>query len=1125
MRGGDLFRGRHAALAVISQWLSSAEPSEFPLVVTGQPGAGKSVVLARAVTGLDVQHHSRGLAFYARAATIGDFLAAIAALTGTDTTTSVDELIDVISALPSDFTFRVAVDALDEAASELDRRQIAAVLMSLASLPRLRVVVATRAVTSGNRFRIGTLFSALGVTGPDSPNLIDLDTDAFFEPMGLLEFAAAVLAQDETDRPGPSGAAWERYRADRSLCRRVAAVIAGRARRNYLVAAMAAVPLSATGNVVDPASKEFDLTSIPSSVGEALDKYLDQLTVDRRASERGLLTALAYGRGTGLDDNRWLTFATVLGYAANGKDLDILRYSQAADYLLQTSVAGSGLVTSLFHQALIDELLTGRSRANDESRLLDSMFDEASRVGWSDAYLRNSLAEHAAACGRIDEILANFKYLIYAAPGRLVPHLDTAQSITARITSATYRQAAHMLTDADHVERASIVELYACYLGYNDLAMQLGTSIPDRTWKTTWSHGRRDTDHQTLSWHKGRVLAVTAASLLDRTRIIISGGEDRTAQVWQPAGGDPLVSLVTGHKGRVTAVAADTLPDGTPVIITGSGDRAVRILRLADGVAIGEPITGHSGVINALTPATLPDGTPIIITASEDRTVRLWRLEDHRSLGSPLTGHTAPVTSVATSCLPDGTPVIISGSLDRTVRVWRLTDRTPVGGPLTGHAGWVLSVAASFLADGTPVIISGSFDQTVRVWRLTDHSLIGDPLTGHTMAVTSVAASALHDDTPVIISGSEDKAVRVWRLADHSLIGDPLTGHTGKVTAVTATVLDDDTPVVVSGSEDGTVRLWRLASAPLGHPLAGHTQRVIASVVSTLPDGTPVVVSSSFDETVRFWRLADGKPAREPIITNSTATALARGSLPDGTPIIIVGTDNGSLRLWRMSDGSLVAVLFRGHAAAVTAVAATFLPDGTPVIVSSSRDHSARVWRLSDGAELGPPIKHEGQVATIAVSSLPDGTPVVISSSEDRTLRFWRLADHVQLGDPIATGPPLGASAVAAGILPGGTPVIVGGHSDGTLRMWRITDHAPHAHLISGHVGSITALAVDVLPDGTPVIISGGSDGTVRIWRLSDGVLLRRPLRLADPLESISVYGDLIVTGSAATISLHRLRT
>ena len=47
-RGGDTFTGRMRALKRVREWLQSSEGPGFPLVVTGQAGAGKSSVLARA---------------------------------------------------------------------------------------------------------------------------------------------------------------------------------------------------------------------------------------------------------------------------------------------------------------------------------------------------------------------------------------------------------------------------------------------------------------------------------------------------------------------------------------------------------------------------------------------------------------------------------------------------------------------------------------------------------------------------------------------------------------------------------------------------------------------------------------------------------------------------------------------------------------------------------------------------------------------------------------------------------------------------------------------------------------------------------------------------------------------
>ncbi len=455
-RGGDLFRGRTIALDRTRGWLTAAEPPGQPLVITGQPGAGKSAVLARAALSLEAEHGGPGLAFHTQGATIADFLSALADLTGVDTPTSADELVASLGDQPGQPPTRVVLDALDEAASDLDRRQIAEALAELAVLPGLRVAVATRPLAAANPYAPGGLIATLDVTSSDDHNLVDLDSDAYFDIGGLREFAGALLAQDGMDNPSPPGAAWTQYRAKREVRDRLAAVIAERAERNFLVAAMAAVPLSTARAMTDPSVKGFDPADIPSRVGEALSKYLDRLPEQRRERDRGLLTALAYARGAGLDDPTWLAFAAALGYGAAVADLDTLRRSLAADYLLQTTMTDRGArpVTRLFHQALTDELLAVRHQPSDESALLDMLLGQAERTGWQDRYLCEHAAEHAAAAGRLDQLLEDPLYLITVEPPRLVPHLDAARSGPARAAATVYRQSAHHLTDIGRLARA-----------------------------------------------------------------------------------------------------------------------------------------------------------------------------------------------------------------------------------------------------------------------------------------------------------------------------------------------------------------------------------------------------------------------------------------------------------------------------------------------------------------------------------------------------------------------------------------------------------------------------------------------------------------------------------------------
>ena len=639
-RGGDLFRGRQVALDRVRGWLTAREPPGQLLVVTGQPGAGKSAVLARAALSVEAGHGGPGLAFHARAATIGHFLTALADLTGVDAPASIDELVTSLRGLPGQPAIPVVVDALDEAASHLDRRQITEALAELAALRGLRVAVATRALAAGNPHAPGGLLPMLGVTSCDAHSLIDLDSDAYFDLDGLRQFAAALLAQEGMNSPGPPGAAWAQYRARDVVRNRLATVVADRAQRNFLAAAMAAVPLSTAPRVVDPAATGFNPAGIPSGIGEALSKYLDRLPDNRRIRDRGLLTALAYARGAGLDDPTWLAFAGALSYDSAVVDLDSLYQSAAADYLLQTTTTerGSRPVTRLFHQALTDELLAARHQPSDESLLLDILLGQATRTGWQARYLRDHVAEHAAAADRLDQLLEDPLYLLAVDPARLVPHLDAARSAPARATATVYRQTAHKLAALDRPARASQLELTAHRVGNRGLAARIAGAAPDRAWQTAWSHGRSNTDYQVL----------------------------------------------TGHDGGVAAVAVGALPDGTPVIVSGGGgDARVRVWRLADGTPVGEPLTGHAGGVvsrmvggakvttsrgvSTLAVGALPDGTPVIVSGGTDGTVRVWRLADGAPVGEPLTGHDGGVHAVAVGALPDGTPVIVSGGVGSPV--------------------------------------------------------------------------------------------------------------------------------------------------------------------------------------------------------------------------------------------------------------------------------------------------------------------------------------------------------------------------------------------------------------------------------------------------------------------------
>ena len=629
---------------------------------------------------------------------------------------------------------------------------------------------------------------------------MDLDTDRYFADDGLQEFVAAVLTQDQVKYPHPIGAAWSIYRTEPMLCDRLAEEIAERAGRNYLVAAMAASSLSTAEHHVDPDAAGFDSASIPSGVGEVLDNFLDQLPESQRPSTRALLTALAYARGGGIDDRTWRAFTEALGYPVTTADLDRLRASIGADYLVQTVTDGKEPLTQLFHQALADELLARRNRPSDERALLSALRPEPS-TSWAtaSAYALTYAADHASSAGQLLSLLDDPDYLAYADLTRLPSLLSLETDTATDPIAVVVRQVATRASPLPPARRGCLLALAAAQFGLPDMQRRLA-AVCDQPFTLIWAHSR-GIPHMELTDHTSGVRAVVIGRIGDRD-VIVSGSSDRTVRVWDAVTGRRRGERLTGHTGSVETVAIGRIGD-RDVIVSGSSDSTVRVWDAATGRPRGEPLTGHTGGVETVAIGRIGD-RDVIVSGSWDRTVRVWDAVTGRRRGEPLTGHTGGVNAVAIGRIGDR-DVIVSGSWDSTVRVWDAATGRPRGEPLTGHTGTVNAVAIRRIGD-RDVIVSGSSDSTVRVWDAATGRPRGEPLTGHTGSVNAVAIGRI-GDREVIVSGSWDNTVRVWDAATGRPRGEPLTGHTGGVNAVAIGRIGDR-DVIVSGCWDSTVRVW-----------------------------------------------------------------------------------------------------------------------------------------------------------------------------------------------------------------------------------------------------------------------------------------------------------------------------
>ena len=1088
-----LFTGRHQALRKTCRWLKS--PDERPtMVVTGDPGSGKSALLSRLFVLADRKLRSRvprlhtlpgdtlptpdsiTRFIHARGLTVDELMAGLCEACGLDETISPGQLLASVSGQGDPIV--VIIDALDEVVAPRDAQargrfpvvdEALAPLVRGASRTRLRLLLGTRR----------HLLDALG--GP--VQRVDLDDSTYADPPSMAAYARSCLT-------GLSDQSLYRSQP-REYLDAVADAIAAAADNSFLVTLITARSLALRSELVSPTDRKWQ-ASLPRAAADAMRDDMHSRLGDNSARARDLLMPLAYAQGTGLPwEDIWPLLARMLsGTPCASTDLDWL-IEEAGYYIVEsTSEDGRRSVYRLYHEALAEHLRAGRADPTaDHAAIVDALTGHTPRLDdgrtdWDQAhpYTRANLATHAAGTDRLDPLLTDPRFQLAASRPSMLAALASARTADGRACADAYRRAEGRLGACPIQDRPAYLQLAARCGRANDLADNITTSGLPLTWTTDWASWRLQPAHRIFTGHSGTVRSV-AVGELDGRPIVASGSSDDTVRVWDLATGTPVGDPLTGHGGTVNAVAVREL-GGRPIVVSGGDDDTVRVWDLATGTPVGDPFTGHSDWVRSVAVGEL-GGRPIVVSGGDDRTVRVCDLATGTPVGDPLTGHSGTVRSVAVGEL-DGRPIVASGSSDRTVRVWDLATGTPVGDPLTGHSSWVNAVAVGEL-DGRPIVASGGDDRTVRVWDLATGTPVGDPLTGHSGTVRSVAVGVL-GGRPIMVSGSSDGTVRVWDLATGTPVGDPLTGHSGTVNAVAVGELDGR-PIVASAGDDRTVRVWDLATGtPVGDPFTGHSGTVRSVAVGVL-GGRPIVASGSSDDTVRVWDLATGTPVGDPFTGHSDwVNAVAVGEL-DGRPIVASGSDDGTVRVWDLATGTPVGDPFTGHSGTVRSVVVGEL-GGRPIVVSGSSDRTVRVWDVATGTPVGDPLTgHSDWVRSVAVGEL-GGRPIVASGGDDRTVRVWDLATGTPVGDPL-TGHSGTVNAVAVGEL-GGRPIVVSAGDDRTVRVWDAATGTPVGDPLTGHSGTVRSVAVGEL-GGRPIVASGSSDGTVRVWDLTTGTPVGDP--------------------------------
>ncbi|HEY4035235.1 MAG TPA: serine/threonine-protein kinase [Ktedonobacteraceae bacterium] len=304
----------------------------------------------------------------------------------------------------------------------------------------------------------------------------------------------------------------------------------------------------------------------------------------------------------------------------------------------------------------------------------------------------------------------------------------------------------------------------------------------------------------------------------------------------------PRETLLTYHAHSKEVSAIDWSPDGTR-IVSGGRDKTVQLWHAFTGKPIltyrgHSSAEGYSSTVGVSVVAWSPDGA-LIASGSWDKTVQVWDATNGKQVYTYL-DHLASILAVAWS--PDSTRIASVGRGDSTVDIWDACTGKFI---LTyhGHASFVYEAAWS--PDGTR-IASGSNDKTVQIWDASTGVQL-KTYDGHSETVTAVTWSP---DGTCIGSGSSDGMIQVWETSTGSQVWhhDTHSNHWWPCLRWSP----DGTRIASVGRGDSTIDIWDASTGEMVQTYRGHSSLVEALAWS--PDGS-YIASGDHQGRVHIWQL------------------------------------------------------------------------------------------------------------------------------------------------------------------------------------------------------------------------------------------------------------------------------
>ncbi|EMD35188.1 hypothetical protein CERSUDRAFT_116656 [Gelatoporia subvermispora B] len=548
------------------------------------------------------------------------------------------------------------------------------------------------------------------------------------------------------------------------------------------------------------------------------------------------------------------------------------------------------------------------------------------------------------------------------------------------------------------------------------------------------------------STHFRHTKEVYSVKFFPQQEKIVSGGVDRTIQIWDPTSGSLLQEPLTGHGAAVLVLAISS--DGG-LIASGSTNKTMRIWNSSTGQPLGESLTLPEYPIGL---AFMSYDTRVV-SCSQDGSICIYDIEAESLTQERVIGSGGQVNCIAISS--DGEQLACASTI--STEIWDLVNWNTVGDPLRAASAVAFSPDNKRLAMGIPagcdmVVTDLSTRETIE-------------LQGHEYPITAVAFSS---DGSLLASASGENIIILWNGTSGAILG-VLRGHSNMILSL---AFSSDNSLLASGSSDRSVRIWDVNTAITSVPAQMRTTTPHIAFLVYSPESDHIAFAI---DNIVYITFPDSPIM---VLRKHEQEISSLAFSPNGARLAAVYPE--FIQWWDVQSSSALDIVQLKPASMSGYIMMS--ASGNRI---AAMDSTLQFWDATNGEAVGDPQTAHGDIIS-CMSFSRDGL-LLATGSNDMTVRLWDTADASVSGEPFHNNYPPSEVSFS----PDST-MLVSGAVDGTIRLWSIS----RRELIWQNPGDITTFIPSIVftPD-TKRIICTVVDGNIIVLDASSGASVGTPIR------------------------------